>query len=145
MTSQASYRQCHRQMPFTEEHTNESTSLQVVAKVIAHHTQVLSLKPNTTTIISTAISDKGRRKMELYHSPADQESSRQLRPETVWKANYDEPVGHASEKRTTYMLPLDLEQIILGFSESVFPKRRPSCPSSSFQVMAPSASRRTVE
>ncbi|VDB82793.1 unnamed protein product [Peniophora sp. CBMAI 1063] len=91
-------------------------SLQSLARVDAHHAQVMSIKPDTT-IISSPISDKGRRKLEVYHSPADQRGHRQPRPETIWKANYDEQIGHASDRRITYILPYDLERFVLGFSD----------------------------
>ena len=89
--------------------------LQPATKVTAHHAQILSVRPDMT-LISSAISNKGRRKFELYIAPVDQRDPRQPRPETIWKANYDEPSGNTSEQRMTCMLPLDLEHIILGFS-----------------------------
>ena len=67
-------------------------------------------------MISSPISAKGRRKLELYHTPSEQRGPRQPRPDTVWKANYDEPKGHSSDRRVTYMLPLNLEHVVLGFS-----------------------------
>lgn len=69
-----------------------------------------------TTVLSTRISSQGRRQIELHTAISSGETRKEWARTTLWKS-HDKGPTVPGDKYITCMLPLELTQIVLGYSD----------------------------
>lgn len=73
-----------------------------------------SLSP--TTVLSTGVNKEGRRHVELYSANSSGENRKEWAQTTLWKSYKKVERVPDDSRRITYLLPLELTNIILGYS-----------------------------
>ncbi|KAI0265617.1 hypothetical protein BC834DRAFT_824867 [Gloeopeniophorella convolvens] len=88
----------------------------VIATTPIHAAQALRLL-SPTAVLSTAISSGRRRKVVLHTTVTSAENRKEWTSTNLWKSNKKETKPAGVNKRITCMLPLELTQFILGYSD----------------------------